>query len=206
MSNIALTDIQFIDLMNEMRQHAKRMLNDAKIEPFVPSTSELQAYANMLAEQYENVNITENEKIDGIINELKDSVKSGANSISQVSKTSVIDSTQKYQNAIISDPDNADQDWIDNMNKSRQRTKDENNRQIDTSYDKAIQYGLQFPNARAAIQSFMEKTGTFFSNLFGRLSSFILDAARQLTEWLNRAWETIKSFFERINSWISNAF
>ncbi|OCQ50912.1 hypothetical protein Ppb6_04010 [Photorhabdus australis subsp. thailandensis] len=206
MSNIALTDIQFIDLMNEMRQHAKRMLNDPKIEPFVPSTSELQAYANMLEEQYANVNITENKKIDGIINELKDSVKSGANSISQVSKTSVTDSTQKYQNAIISDPDNADQDWIDNMNKSRQRTKDENNRQIDSSYDKAIKFGLQYPEARAAIQSFMEKTGTFFSNLFGRISSFILDAARQLTEWLSRAWESIKSFFERISSWISNSF
>ncbi|NHB91071.1 hypothetical protein [Photorhabdus cinerea] len=206
MSDITLTDIQFIDLMNEMRQHAKRILDNPNIKPFVPSTPELQEYANMLEEQYESVNITENKEIDGIVNELKDSVKSGANSIAQVSKASVTDSTQKYQNAITSDPDNADQDWIDNMNKSRQRTKDENNRQIDASYDKAITFGLQYPEARAAIQSFMEKTGTFFSNLFGRISSFILEAARQLTEWLSKAWESIKSFFERISSWVSSAF
>ncbi|MCE1813558.1 hypothetical protein LWT67_22750, partial [Enterobacter hormaechei] len=123
--------------------------------------------ANMLGEQYESIDITENKEVDGIINQLKDSVKSGANSTVNVSKTSVTNSTQKYQEAIATDPDNADQDWIDNMNKSRQRTKDENNRQIDTSYDKAIQFGLQFPNARAAIQSFMEKTNAFFSSLFG---------------------------------------
>ncbi|MBS9434830.1 hypothetical protein [Photorhabdus hainanensis] len=205
MSNITSTDIQFIDLMNEMRQHAKRTLNDSKTEQFSPSTPELQTYANMLGEQYESVDITENKEIDGIINQLKDSVKSGANSTTNISKASVTDSTQKYQEAIATDPDNADQDWIDNMNKSRQRTKDENNRQIDTSYDKAIQFGLQFPNARAAIQSFMEKTNAFFSSLFGRLSNFILDAARQLSEWISRAWESIKSFYDKINAWVSGA-
>ncbi|WP_036774329.1 hypothetical protein [Photorhabdus australis] len=206
MSHIDHVDIQFFNLMQEMRSYTKNSLNKSKVEPFVPSTPELQAYSNMLRKEYNSMNLAQQKAANDVIAELKDIAEPGTNSVAEISETEVTNNTIKYQNDIKSDPNHADENWISDMNKSRQKVKDGTNKVIDESFDEAIRLGLQHPAARSAINNFMDQASNFIINLCDKISKFILNAVNQFIEWLTKAWEAIKSFFEVAYSSISSFF
>ncbi len=189
---------EFSTLMNEMREHHKSSLGQNTRRRFVPSTPKLQSYYNaphpvILSEEGEQA-----------IARLKlDSTGMGQGQSGEI-QGGISTATEKLQDSGPSNP--AVEDFKKKMEEQREAAKKRSEENIDKIYDQAIAIGEKYPDTQNAILVLMDNIGKFFSELFDKIATFVMNVIHSVIEWLSNAWTSIKNFFGGVGSWISSWF
>lgn len=188
----------FIDLMNEMRSHHKNMLGERTRRRFKPSSKEL---SDIFYSDYDAV-LSESEK-DSLEGLKYTSQTMGSDTAQGINdKITVSTGELKESGGTQKDID----DFRSKMERQRLEAKENASKNIDKVYDEAIKLGEENPNMQGAISSLMDVVGNLFNDLVSKIVDYVVGIVKSIREWLTRAWESIRSFFGGVTSWISNWF
>ncbi|MGF6705629.1 hypothetical protein [Pseudomonas frederiksbergensis] len=189
---------EFSTLLNEMRNHHKISLGQNTRRRFIPSTPKLQNFYNA-----PHAVILSSEGNEAIARLKLDSQDMGQGESGEI-KGGISTATEKLQESGTSNP--AVDDFKKKMNEQREAAKKKSEQNIDKIYDQALAIGEKYPDTQNAILILMESIGNFFTELFDKISTFVLNVVKSVIEWLNNAWSSIKNFFGGVGSWISSWF
>jgi flagellar biosynthesis GTPase FlhF len=188
----------FSKLLDEMREHAKRSLVDTQTQPFTPSTPELQT---LLATMKENSNRINFSSVDDIIAQLKNAAKQDAQTVASNAKEKINDAKQTYRQ------DRNTDEFTGNMGSAWHDISQDIENQINDLHNQAKESAQQHPEAMYALIQFLHSEEVLFhQDLANKIENFINNAVQNPVTWIEQADGEIYTFFNNLNSWISQNF
>ncbi|CRM14008.1 hypothetical protein [Pseudomonas sp. 28 E 9] len=185
----------YVVLLNEMRAHHKNRAQGTAAGSVTPSTPALQAlYVNRVS--------TKGASNDPQIRALQQSAEKAGDDQAGDSKTGISNATTSFEKS--GDKDTAG--YTNELNKLRDRDKQNANQRIDKMYDEAIEIVEKDPSKGDAVVGTMDMVGQFFNSLLNEISNFFMDVARNILNYLKQIWEKIANTFNSVVNWISHWF
>lgn len=96
--------------------------------------------------------------------------------------------------------------FMEEMNKQRDKSKEESNKRIDLYYDKMIDIGQKYPASQDVILAVVQKVSNFFNGLLNTIANFVVNLVNKIAEWFKETISKIKNFFVNAANSIANFF
>lgn len=190
MSSFALT-------VNEMRDHYKSNIKAGRQSRYHPKQEHVSFFQSQA-----KVSLSANGQ--DVVQGLERYSQSLGQEESASIETGITASTQTLKNEKVSTA--AQNIFKDELEKKRAQAKEQAAKNVDRIYDEALRIGEAHPEAQGAILGVLESVGTFFQALFDKIASFISKVVENIVKWVVDAWNSIKSTFNSITSWVSGWF
>ncbi|MFJ5507882.1 hypothetical protein [Pectobacterium jejuense] len=188
----------FALILNDMRAHYKKNLGSGKRQRYLPSEKKHQVL--FFAAVPDNLNAESSDAIE----QLKFTSQVSATDTSTGIQDGITVATGELKDKGASQP--AIDDFKRKMEEQRKAAKENAGKNIDKIYDEAISIGEKHPASQTAILNLMDTVSQLFDDLVSKLVDYVVGIVKSVVEWLTKAWESIRSFFSGVGSWISSWF
>ena len=196
----------FVNVLNEMKEHYQNNINNGVAIPYYPNLVEdslgLMEATNkyLVADDSELADNSVQSKLNDLQNQAKDLSTNTASTIEEELKKSAKE---------LKDSGNSDSShskFKDILNKIKEDAKKKANDNIEKIFAEAEKIGNTFPVAQNLIIVAAQKISDLINDLFTRLVDYIVKIVSDIIVWIKGAWDSIVSTFNNIKTWILNWF
>ncbi|AUG04726.1 hypothetical protein CXQ81_30370 [Pseudomonas sp. 09C 129] len=184
----------YVELLNEMRVHAKRRLSGE-------ARGLLMASPHLQQIHLRSLYVTKSSN-DPAVRNLEPQAREVGESQADQSESELVKATESFQNSGSTDTT----DYKKKLEELRKRDKESADKRIDKMYDAAIEQLDQYPQSADAVVGFMETFGGLFNTVLDKVSEFFTEIGKNILNWLKNVWEKITNTFNSIVSWVTGWF
>ncbi|QLL12995.1 hypothetical protein [Pseudomonas chlororaphis] len=184
----------YIELLNEMRGHAKKRSRGEARGLLMASPHLQQIHLRSLY-----VTTSSN---DPAVRALEPKARKTGEAQADQSESELTKATEHFQNSGSTDTT----DYKKKLEELRNRDKAAAEKRIDKMYDEAIALVSDYPQSADAVVGFMETFGNLFNAVLDKIADFFVDIGKNIIKWLKNVWEKITNTFNSVVSWITGWF
>ncbi|MBV4473140.1 hypothetical protein [Pseudomonas botevensis] len=185
----------YVELLNEMRTHAKhRSAGSAR--------GVLMASPHLQQIHLRSLYVSTNSSNDPAVRYLEPKAREAGEGQADQSETELTKATEAFENSGSTDTS----DYKKKLEELRKRDQEAANKRIDKMYDEAIAQIDKFPQSGDAVVGFMETFGGLFNAVLDKITDFFVEVGKNILNWLKNVWEKITSTFNSVVSWITGWF
>ncbi|WP_267531538.1 hypothetical protein [Acinetobacter oleivorans] len=196
----------FVNVLNEMKDHYQNNINTGVAIPYYPNLVEdslsLMEATNkyLVADDSELADNSVQSKLNDLQNQAKDLSTNTASTIEEELKKSAKELKDSGNS------DSSQSKFKDKLMKIKEDAKKKANDNIEKIFAEAEKIGNTFPVAQNLIIVAAQKISDLINDLFTRLVDYIVKIVSDIIVWIKGAWDSIVSTFNNIKTWILNWF
>jgi len=184
----------YVELLNEMRVHAKKRSSGAARGVLMASPRLQQIHLRSL--------YLSNGANDPGVKRLEKEAREAGEGQSNQSEKGLGKATEAFQNSGSTDT----KSYKEKLEELRKRDQKAAEERIDKIYDAAINEVDKFPASADAVIGFMENFGNLFNGVLNKIGDFFIEIGQKILSWLKNVWEKITNTFNSVVSWIGGWF
>ncbi|KQF89775.1 hypothetical protein APC22_03090, partial [Acinetobacter pittii] len=190
----------FVNVLNEMKEHYQNNINNGVAIPYYPNLVEdslgLMEATNkyLVADDSELADNSVQSKLNDLQNQAKDLSTNTASTIEEELKKSAKELKDSGNS------DSSQSKFKDKLNKIKEDAKKKANDNIEKIFAEAEKIGNTFPVAQNLIIVAAQKISDLINDLFTRLVDYIVKIVSDIIVWIKGAWDSIVSTFNNIKT------